>query len=185
MRKILVMSVILVFALVGCSSSNMSNDNIKANKEKSKSKVSINNNTTTKTSHNKSNGASKLPLRKDGKWVQLGARLYYLQGTVKGIKKNRDGKKVLNLLVEKAFQNSASGAKNPYKIGKIYSFIIKTMPSMDLNQKRVIIYGGQVTSNDQDNFIGAKVVYFQSKNKFVDFKGKPAIIPPKDYPYEF
>jgi hypothetical protein len=56
---------------------------------------------------------------------------------------------------------------------------------VELNQKKVIIYGGQVTSNDQDSFIGAAVIYYQSKNQFVDFNGKAAVIPPKDYPYEF
>lgn len=179
------MSVFIVVSLVGCSSNKVSNDNIKANKEKTHPQVSTNNDTTSTSSNNKSNADSKPLLRKDGKWVQLGARLYYLQGTVKVIQKNSDGKEVLNLLVEKAFQNPTAGAENPYKNEQVYSFIIKTLPSVELNQKKVIIYGGQVTSNDQDNFIGAEVVYYQLKNQFVDFNGKPAVIPPKDYLYEF
>jgi hypothetical protein len=107
-------------------------------------------------------------------------------GTVKSIQKNNEGKIVLNLLVEKTYQSEADGVVSPYSNGKVYSFVLKNdLPDMDLSQKKVMIYGGQVTSNDQDDFIGGMVVYYQLKEMFVDFKGNPATIPPKDFPYQF
>jgi hypothetical protein len=185
LRKIFILSILLVFALFGCNKETTSvKENNKAAQEKTTLTTSTDNkNKSTEIDHNQAN--SKPPLRTDGKWVQLGHRLYYVQGTVDSIK-NNDGKEVLNLLVEKTFQSEADGAVSPFNNGKVYSFVIKKdLPDMDFKHKKVIIYGGQVSLNDQDNFIGGMVIYYQLKDKFVDFNGNPATIPPKDYPYQF
>ena len=125
------------------------------------------------------------PIRSDGKWVQLGARLHYIQGIVENIEKNSDGQNVIQLLVEKTFHSETDGVQSPYENGITYSFVLKNSPNIDLNHTRVIIYGGQVTSNDQDNFIGAVLSYYELNHQFVDRNGKEAILPPKEYPNQF
>ncbi|MGE8203770.1 hypothetical protein ACQKP0_04335 [Heyndrickxia sp. NPDC080065] len=189
MKRILTVLIVLILVLVGCSNEiNSVNKNNKTPNKENNSQVSTNqkNNTNqTNSNSNDSDANSKPPLRKDGKWVQLGHRLYYIQGTVKSLQKNKSGKEVLNLLVEKTFQSEADGVTSPYKAGKVYSFLLNDLPKVKLKQKKIIIYGGQVTSNDQDNFIGARVVYYQLKNKFVDLHGNAATLPPKEYPYQF
>ncbi|WP_053365639.1 hypothetical protein [Bacillus sp. FJAT-27245] len=185
MKKVFILSTLLVLALVGCTKETSSvNEKNKATQEKAVS-------TTSAESENKLGKAdpdqtTSTSPGTDGKWVQLGHRLYYVQGIVESIQKNKDGKDVLNLLVEKTYQSEADGVVSPYKNGNIYPFVIKNdLPDMELNKQRVIIYGGQVTSNGQDNFIGGMVLYYQQKDQFIDFNGKPASIPPNDYPYEF
>ncbi|CEG27147.1 hypothetical protein [Bacillus sp. B-jedd] len=114
----------------------------------------------------------------------MDARLYYLQGTIKRIGKNQDGTISMTLLAEKTFDNPASGAQIPFEIGKEYSFLLKELPSKDLLNQKVIIYGGGITSNDRDRFLGAKIAYFLKNKHFVDFNGNEAVLPPTDYPYE-
>lgn len=124
-------------------------------------------------------------LRTDGKWVQLGHRLFYLEGIVKTIEKNPDGKTVLQLTVGKTYQSETDGVESPYKKGTVNSFFLKETPKKDLNNKRVIIYCGQVSSNDQDDFQGAKIIFVEIANKFVDLNGKEGVLPPEEYPFQF
>jgi hypothetical protein len=125
------------------------------------------------------------PIRNDGKWVQFGHRLYYIQGVVKSIQTDSNGSEQLTFLVEKTYQSGADGVMSPYTNGEIYSFLLKDPPKIDLSGNRIIIYGGQVTPNDQDSFEGAQVVYRQVKGTFVDFNGKAATLPPTDFPNQF
>jgi hypothetical protein len=180
LKKIYILFILMMLTLAGCNKKQI--NATESNKDEPIKQVTNHNRTPTHTKNTVS--AAEPPLRKDGIWEQLGARLYYIQGTVKSIEKNKGGKDIINLLVEKTFQN-AGGAVSPYNNGEIYSFLLKDIPNVDFNQKKVIIYGGQVTSNDQDNFIGAMIVYYQSNKKFVDMNGKVASLPPKDYPFQF
>lgn len=133
----------------------------------------------------KNDEQNKQPLRTDGKWVQLGHRLHYLQGTVKSINVNSEGKSVITLLAEKTYKSETDGAESPYINGKEYSFVLKDKPNKDYTKQRIIVYGGQVTSNDQDNFLGARIAYVESNGKFTDLEGNTAILPPKEFPYGF
>ncbi|WP_433744684.1 hypothetical protein [Falsibacillus pallidus] len=186
MKKLFILSIVMFITLVGC---NKGTTPVKENNKVIQKKTTSTTPTDSKEksvseSHNETN--SKPPLRTDGKWVQLGHRLYYLQGIVENISMNKEGKEVVDLLVEKTFQSESDGVVSPYDNGKNYQIVIKNdLSNMELKKKRVIIYGGQVTSNDQDDFIGGMIVYYQPKDKLVDLKGNPALLPPKDFPYQF
>jgi hypothetical protein len=194
-RTFILIFILLSLFLVSCSEetspstkkSNHEKENItqtSISSKNSNTNTSKNNESKVSSNNDSSTTESKPKLRTDGKWLQCDARLYYLQGTVKQIGKNQDGKISMILLVEKAFQNPTSGVVIPYDIGKEYSFFLKEMPTLHLTNQRVIIYGGGITSNDQNRFLGAKIVYYDKNNRFVDFNGKEAVLPPTDYPYE-
>jgi len=133
----------------------------------------------------KNNNTQSNPIRNNGKWVQLGSKLYYLQGSVTKIERNKNGQYILKLVVVKTFHSKSDGVKSPYRNGQIYSFVLKSLPNIHLKQKTIIIYGGQMTSNGHDSFMGAKIVYYRLNKIFVDLNGKRVLLPPKEYPYQF
>ncbi|MBP0726289.1 hypothetical protein J5Y03_14100 [Bacillus sp. RG28] len=133
----------------------------------------------------KNNITQSKPIKNNGKWVQLGAKLYYLQGSVKKIERNKNGQYILKIVVEKTFHSKSDGVKSPYKNGETYSFLLKSLPNINLKQKNIIIYGGQVTSNGHDSFMGTKIVCYELNKTFVDLHGKIVLLPQKEYPYQF
>lgn len=196
MRIIFTLIIILALALGSCSQeTKTSNENSKLQKEsqiQTSSNLNRNISSTDSTSptseststNNTTVSKSKPPLRTDGKWVQIDARLYYIQGTIIRLEKNQKGKTTMTLQVEKQFQSTAGGAECPYEIGKEYSFLLKELPKMNLMLQKVIVYGGGVSTNDHDRFMGAKIVYYERKHQFYDFNGKVAPLPPTNYPYQ-
>lgn len=195
-RTFIFIFILLSLFLVSCSEKT-SPPTKKNNHEKeniTQTSISTKNSNTTdsktnkpKANFNNDNLATESKPRNDGKWLQCDARLYYVQGIIKHLKKNQDGSISMSFWVEKTFENPTSGVDiTPFDTGKghLFFILIKNMPSLDLLNKKVIIYGGGVTSNDKDRFLGAQIFYYLKNNHFVDFNGKEVVLPPTDYPNE-
>lgn len=117
---------------------------------------------------------------------QLISRARYIKGTIVSLKKSSNGKYILNLKVEVNYHSKADPVESlnfPFKIGNVVEFVLKDKPKINLsNGKRIIIYQGQITTNEKDNFLGANIKYYEYKHEYFDMNGKKVTLPPKDYP---
>lgn len=118
-------------------------------------------------------------------WTLI-SRARFVQGTIVSLENLPNGTCVLNLKVEVNFHDTADPVDNEdflFKVGEAASFILKSTPSIGIsNGRRIVIYEGQVSANNKDNFIGAEIRYYEDDNKFYDLNKREITLPPKDYP---
>ncbi|WP_325390154.1 hypothetical protein [Desulfitobacterium sp.] len=120
----------------------------------------------------------------NGEWHSI-SRLRYIKGTIVSLKQSSEGKYILNLKVEFNYHSETDPVRGdfPFKIGEVVEFTLKDKPKIALsNNKRIIIYQGQITTDGKNDFLGADIKYYEEKGKYFDMTGKEINLPPHDYP---
>jgi hypothetical protein len=116
------------------------------------------------------------------KWESID-RLRYIQGKIGSLKKISDGKSILSLEVEKNYHDGTDPVGTPdypFKIGEVVELFLNNQPKIDLSKiKRVIVYESDVTTDDNDSFVGASIKYYERDGKFFDMDGKQISLPPQ------
>lgn len=117
---------------------------------------------------------------------KLAERARYIQGTIVSLKQSSDGIYILNLKVEENYHSVTDPVEDknyPFKIGKAVKFILKDKPKICLiNNNRIIVYEGKVTTNGSNYFFGADVMYYEKSGKYYDMNKKEVKLPLHDYP---
>lgn len=131
--------------------------------------------------------ASTTPNSTAQKWMQLD-RLHYTEGIVQSFQKNADGTGTLSLQVTKNFHSDADPIDDPdapFSVGTTQSFTLQ-MYSTEALQKEadIVIYDCDVSPESDQNtqFIGAVVLFYERDGKYVDGNEKEFSMPPTDYP---
>lgn len=114
------------------------------------------------------------------------SKLRYIQGTIVSLKQSSEGKFILNLKVEVNYHSETDSIGSldfPFKIGEVVEFTLKYKPEISLsNNKRIIIYEGQITTDGKNDFLGADIKYYEEEGKYFNMTGKEINLPPQDYP---
>lgn len=166
--KTIILCTFMISVLIGCNKNTIPNYQ--------------NSNTVTKDN---SLVQSKQEITYDGKWKFI-ARPRYIKGTMVSLKQSSNGPYILNLKVELNYHSGTDPVDRsdyPFKIGEVVEFMLKDKPKINLsNNKRVIIYQCQITTDGKNDFLGADIRYYENEGKYFDMNGNVANLPPEDYP---